>query len=183
VLATEAAFRGVPAALRRVVVKGDVFHDKGAVCKAGIALFFLLLRGLARLARVVVIRGNHDFVQERYAPGDEFCDTGDVIEALLAEAPVPGVRYLAGTGAVGDAPFGFGVLAVHDTCSRGGTAAKDIACPALPDPVRKRHRTHKRLQVPHVTCLPLVQLFVRLFERISLCGVVCFERNLVHSLR
>jgi len=95
-----------------VVVTGDVFHDKGSVGKAGIELFFALMRGLARHARVAVIRGNHDFVQERFAPGDPCCDTGDIIDALLSEAPIEGVAYLRSTGLHELPPFGLGVLAV-----------------------------------------------------------------------
>lgn len=134
VAAADRALSPAPESERLVVVAGDVFHDKGAVGKAGIELFFSLVRGLSRAARVIVIRGNHDYVQERYAPGDAHCDTGDVIEALLSEAPVERVTYLRDTGLAEFPPFGFGILGVQDCCSRGGTAAQDVACPALPDP-------------------------------------------------
>jgi hypothetical protein len=38
-----------------------------------------------------------------------------------------------------------------------------------------RKRTRKRLQVPHVSCLPLVQHFARLPEIMSLYVVVCYK--------
>ena len=134
---------------RLVVVTGDVFHDKGSVGKAGIELFFALMRGLARHARVAVIRGNHDFVQERFAPGDPCCDTGDIIDALLSEAPIEGVAYLRSTGLHELPPFGLGVLAVQDCCSRGGTAAQDLPLPALPRPDSFSDRVSHKIALFH----------------------------------
>lgn len=149
--AAERALEGCAPGERLVVVTGDVFHDKGSVGKAGIELFFRLLKGLSRAAPVIIIRGNHDYVQERFAPGDEHTDTGDVIEALLAEAPVEGVTYSSSTGLTEYPPFGLGVLCVQDCSSKGGTCSNDVTVPRLPDPAGFSDRVAHRIALFHGT--------------------------------
>jgi hypothetical protein len=43
--------------------------------------------------------------------------------------------------------------------------------------VRKCHRVHKRLQIPQVTSLQLVQLVVRLPKEMSQCVVVSYDKE------
>jgi molybdopterin-guanine dinucleotide biosynthesis protein A len=44
--------------------------------------------------------------------------------------------------------------------------------------VRKCHRAHKWLQVPHVHSSPLIQHVVRMAEQVSQCVVVCHDKEL-----
>jgi hypothetical protein len=45
----------------------------------------------------------------------------------------------------------------------------------------KHHRAHKRLQIPQVSCLSLVQPVVRLPEQMSQCVVVGYDKELIRA--
>lgn len=68
-----------------VVVAGDVFHNVSRVDGHAVELFMTFVRQVARLAPLVIIKGNHD---------DAACLTEpDIIKALLSSPP-EGVMYL-----------------------------------------------------------------------------------------
>lgn len=105
------------------VVAGDVLHDRSALDPHAVHVFRTLVFGLAELAPVVVIQGNHDHHPQHACPDAPH----DVLGELLALAQSDRVVYLKDSGHTVVAGIGFGVVTVHDSVpegeARSGSAA------------------------------------------------------------
>ena len=97
-----------------IVVTGDLFHHKNKLEPYGLELSLHLLRGLASLAPVFVIRGNHDYRQD--VPKER-----DMISALMSYQ-IPDVTYLDKTGVYTHLNLSFGLVAIQDTLLYGSTS-------------------------------------------------------------
>jgi DNA repair exonuclease SbcCD ATPase subunit len=107
-----------------IVIAGDVFHHKLKIESPGIKLILNFLSRLAKLARVYIIRGNHDYRQD--FPGEP-----DLIESLLS-IDIPNVTYLSSTGHYKIDNLGIGLVAIQDALQAGNTCGISTELPAFP---------------------------------------------------
>lgn len=107
-----------------IVVTGDLFHHKNKLEPYGLELALHLLRGLAALAPVFVIRGNHDYRQD--VPKER-----DMITALMSYQ-IPNVNYLDKTGVYTYHNLSFGLVAIQDTLLYGATTGISPDLPPFP---------------------------------------------------
>ena len=107
-----------------IVVTGDLFHHKNKLEPYGLELALHLLRGLAALAPVFVIRGNHDYRQD--VPKER-----DMITALMSYQ-IPNVNYLDKTGVYTHQNLSFGLVAIQDTLLYGSTTGISPDLPPFP---------------------------------------------------
>ena len=107
-----------------IVVTGDLFHHKNKLEPYGLELSLHLLRGLASLAPVFVIRGNHDYRQD--VPKER-----DMISALMSYQ-IPDVTYLDKTGVYTHLNLSFGLVAIQDTLLYGSTSGISPDLPPFP---------------------------------------------------
>ena len=107
-----------------IVVTGDLFHHKNKLEPYGLELALHLLRGLASLAPVFVIRGNHDYRQD--VPKER-----DMISALMSYQ-IPHVSYLDKTGVHTYKNLSFGLVAIQDTLLYGATTGISPDLPPFP---------------------------------------------------
>ena len=107
-----------------IVVTGDLFHHKNKLEPYGLELALHLLRGLAALAPVFVIRGNHDYRQD--VPKER-----DMITALMSYQ-IPNVNYLDKTGVYTHQNLSFGLVAIQDTLLYGATTGISPELPPFP---------------------------------------------------
>ena len=107
-----------------VIIAGDVFHHKLKIESPGIKLILKFLLKLAELARVYIIRGNHDYRQD-------FPHEPDLIESLLS-IDIPGVTYLASTGHYKIDNVGVGLVAIQDALHSGNTCGRVVELPGFP---------------------------------------------------
>ena len=107
-----------------IVVTGDLFHHKNKLEPYGLELALHLLRGLAALAPVFVIRGNHDYRQD--VPKER-----DMITALMSYQ-IPNVNYLDKTGVYTHQNLSFGLVAIQDTLLYGATTGISPDLPPFP---------------------------------------------------
>jgi len=107
-----------------IVVTGDLFHHKNKLEPYGLELALHLLRGLAALAPVFVIRGNHDYRQD--VPKER-----DMISALMSYQ-IPNVNYLDKTGVYTHQNLSFGLVAIQDTLLYGATTGISPELPPFP---------------------------------------------------
>ena len=97
------------------VIAGDVLHDRSALDPHAVRVFRTLVFGLAELAPVVVIQGNHDHHPQHACPDAPH----DVLGELLALVRSDRVVYLKDSGHTVVAGVGFGVVTVHDSVPEG----------------------------------------------------------------
>jgi DNA repair exonuclease SbcCD ATPase subunit/DNA repair exonuclease SbcCD nuclease subunit len=107
-----------------IVITGDLFHHKNKLEPYGLELALHLLRGLAALAPVFVIRGNHDYRQD--VPKER-----DMISALMSYQ-IPNVNYLDKTGVYTHKNISFGLVAIQDTLLYGATTGISPDLPPFP---------------------------------------------------
>jgi DNA repair exonuclease SbcCD ATPase subunit/DNA repair exonuclease SbcCD nuclease subunit len=107
-----------------IVITGDLFHHKNKLEPYGLELALHLLRGLAALAPVFVIRGNHDYRQD--IPKER-----DMISALMSYQ-IPYVSYLDKTGVYTHKNLSFGLVAIQDTLLYGATTGIAPDLPPFP---------------------------------------------------
>ena len=107
-----------------IVITGDLFHHKNKLEPCGLELALQLLRELAALAPVVLIRGNHDYRQD--IPLER-----DMISALMGYR-LPNVTYLDTTGVHTIGNIHFGVVAIQDTLLYGSASGIAKELPAFP---------------------------------------------------
>lgn len=111
------------------VIAGDVLHDRSALDPHAVHVFRTLIFGLADIAPVVVIQGNHDHHPQHACPDAPH----DVLGELLALAQTDRVVYLKDSGHTVVAGIGFGVVTVHDSVPEG-EARSGSAAPACEFP-------------------------------------------------
>lgn len=113
------------------VLAGDVFHDKSRLESPGIHLFQSLIHGLASIAPVYCILGNHDMSQSDVT-------SVDMLSAFLSgDACPPNVAYMRDTGLYRACDgVGFGLLAIQDVLLPGSGSGTLPASnrPPFPDP-------------------------------------------------
>lgn len=110
-----------------IVVTGDLFHHKNKLEPYGLELALFLMNGLASLAHVFVIRGNHDYRQD--VPKEQ-----DMISAIMSYN-IPNVTYLNTTGIHNYENISFGLVAIQDTLLYGSTTGIAGKLPDFPIPV------------------------------------------------
>lgn len=109
-----------------IVITGDIFHHKNKIEPYGLELAIYLLRGLAALAPVYIIRGNHDYRQDLpYAR--------DTITSIMTYE-IPNVNYLDETGVHSANGLNFGLVAIQDTLLHGATSGIVANLPPYPLP-------------------------------------------------
>ena len=109
-----------------IVITGDIFHHKNKLEPCGLELALHLLSGLASLAPVYLIRGNHDYRQD--VPNEH-----DMITALMSYN-IKNVTYLDKTGTYYHNNIGIGLVAIQDTLLYGSTSGISSELPPFPVP-------------------------------------------------
>jgi len=109
-----------------IVLTGDLFHNKHRLEPHGMRLAIKLFKGLAKLARTYVIRGNHDYRQD--APEEL-----DLIGAFN-EYDIPNLFYMDDTGTFEVDNVGFGLVAIQDALLRNSTSGIAADLPEFPVP-------------------------------------------------
>jgi len=109
-----------------IIITGDLFHHKNKVEPYALKLALYLLSGLAPLAPVYLIRGNHDYRQD--IPHEL-----DMISALMSHS-IPNVTYLDKTGTYYHGQVGMGLVAIQDTLLYGSTSGIAAELPMFPCP-------------------------------------------------
>ncbi len=108
-----------------IIICGDIFHNKSKVESHGIYLFNYLLKTLAEIAPVIIIQGNHDFVQSEL-------EELDMLSACLHN-PIKNVYYLEKTGLYIVGNIGFGLVSIKDVLQKGATSGQIEELPSFPD--------------------------------------------------
>lgn len=107
------------------VVTGDVFHHKLRIESPGLKLALELFRDLGALCPVYIIRGNHDFRQDKP-------DEPDLIQSLIH---LHNVHYIDETGTIAIDNVGFGIVTIQDLLQKGATSGMSHSMPAFPEPM------------------------------------------------
>lgn len=113
-----------------IVLTGDIFHDKGVIEPCGIDLFNVLVHGLAKRGKVVIIAGNHDMRQEHIA-SNENGNKADLIGTLKGAFPKD-VWYLDKTGVYEFDNVGIGLVVIDDILDKGNTTGLSQTLPEFP---------------------------------------------------
>jgi DNA repair exonuclease SbcCD ATPase subunit/DNA repair exonuclease SbcCD nuclease subunit len=116
-----------------IVITGDIFHDKNRIGPSGIKIATYLLQKLSTLAKVIVIRGNHDYRQDH--PTEH-----DMISALISYN-ILNVIYFDTTDIHTFQNISFGLTAIQETLLYGSTSG--IANNLPPFPVPPNNDTYK----------------------------------------
>jgi len=116
-----------------VVVAGDVFHHKLRIESPGLKLALEFFQSLGALCPVYVIRGNHDYRQDK--PHEP-----DLIQSLNH---LPNIHYLDETGVFSIDDIGFGVVTVQDSLQKGATVGVANELPLFPSPAFESTVKHK----------------------------------------
>ena len=109
-----------------IVITGDMFHHKNKVEPYALELAITLLQGLASLAPVYIIRGNHDYRQD--LPTEH-----DMISALMSYH-IHNVTYLDKTDIYTVQNIFIGLVAIQDTLLYGSTSGISSSLPSFPVP-------------------------------------------------
>lgn len=107
-----------------IIIAGDIFHHKLKIESPGLKLSLQFIQGLAKLAEVFIIRGNHDYKQA-------YPDEPDLIESLLS-IDIPNVTYLNKTGHYKVHNIGFGLVSIQDALFSGNTQGITPNLPTFP---------------------------------------------------
>lgn len=109
-----------------IVITGDIFHNKNKIGPSGIKIATYLLKKLAILANVIIIRGNHDYRQDH--PSEP-----DMISALISY-DIPNVTYIDTTGIYKFHNISFGLTTIQETLLYGSTSGISSELPEFPIP-------------------------------------------------
>jgi DNA repair exonuclease SbcCD nuclease subunit len=109
-----------------IVITGDIFHDKNRIGPSGIKIATYLLQKLSSLAKVYIIRGNHDYRQD--TPNEH-----DMISALMSY-DIPNVVYLDKSGIYMYENISLGLVAIQNTLLYGSTSGISAELPNFPNP-------------------------------------------------
>lgn len=117
-----------------VVVAGDVFHHKLRIESPGLKLSLDFFKNLGMLCPTYIIRGNHDFRQDKP-------DEPDLIQTFLH---LQNIFYIDNTGTIVIDNIGFGILTVQDALQKGSTSGLSHELRKFPEPVFDDEKvTHK----------------------------------------
>lgn len=117
-----------------IVCTGDLFHEKTQLSSRVVELATRCMRELCQIAPVILITGNHDFLQQNPA----ICDS---IQAVCGEGFHPNLHYLRTSGCYEFENVGFGVLSVLDAlrvASHGRNPDAVFPAPAFSPRVRHK---------------------------------------------
>lgn len=123
-----------------IVVTGDIFHDKDLNSPCGEELIGTLLQGLAATAPTVIIRGNHDYRQDKPLEKDLITPHCKSIENL---------HYFNETGCYEIENIGIGLVAIQDALLPNATSGIVRTLPPFPDPSDFSEAVTHRLALFH----------------------------------
>jgi DNA repair exonuclease SbcCD ATPase subunit/DNA repair exonuclease SbcCD nuclease subunit len=129
-----------------IIITGDLFHAKSKCESSGIILFNFLLTSLSQLAPVLLILGNHDYVQMK-------SDETDMISAFLKYNSINNVYYLEKTGYYIVNNIGFGLVSVKDTLENGNTSGQIEELPIFPNPMNFPDNIRIKIALFHGTII------------------------------
>jgi DNA repair exonuclease SbcCD ATPase subunit len=109
-----------------IAILGDLFHNKSKIESHGIYLFNYLLKSLSTLAPVLLIQGNHDYIQSE-------TEDIDLLDACLKN-PINNVFYLNKTGHYKIGNIGFGLMSIKDVLQKGSSSGQNENLPLFPKP-------------------------------------------------
>jgi DNA repair exonuclease SbcCD ATPase subunit len=109
------------------VICGDIFHHKLQISPPGIKLFYSIVYKLANYMPIIIIQGNHDFLQQNAIE-----DKIDLIEALLNENEHHNIHYLKDTGNYEFDNINFGLVSIVDILKSGASSGKVDNLPIFP---------------------------------------------------
>ncbi len=109
-----------------IILCGDIFHNKNKVESHGIYLFNFFINSLSDLAPLIIIQGNHDFLQSEK-------EHVDLLSAFLHN-PNKNIYYLEKTGLYTVGNIGFGLISIKDILMSGSTSGQVEILPQFPNP-------------------------------------------------
>ena len=117
-----------------VCITGDIIETKGAIGGPGIELFFKLVKDIATLSPVYIIKGNHDYRQENDDKDNTELDIiGPLLGGLQSDDCV-NIAYLRDTGHYIAGNVGFSLVAIHDALKCGASSGIVDNLPEFPKP-------------------------------------------------
>jgi DNA repair exonuclease SbcCD ATPase subunit len=112
-----------------IVVTGDLFNSKNSLHSCANKLGHYFLEGLSEIADVIVIRGNHDYRQDR--PEDM-----DTITPFITNKSLPNVIYYDKTDVYKYKNIAFGLVAIQDALLYGATGGIKEELDNFPSPAK-----------------------------------------------
>ena len=121
------------------VVSGDIFHDKVKLSACSVKLFSTFIRSISCLMPLYIIRGNHDYQQDKP-------EIDDLIQSVIQcydihidkkedDVNLGNIYYMNSTDHYIANNIGFGVVSVQDTLVDGTSSGKQLAkLPTFPSP-------------------------------------------------
>lgn len=121
------------------VVTGDIFHDKVKLSACSVQLFSAFIRSLSSLMPLYIIRGNHDYQQDKP-------EIDDLIQSVMQcydihvdkkedDVNLGNIYYMNTTDHYIANNIGFGVVSVQDTLVDGTSSGKQLdKLPLFPSP-------------------------------------------------
>lgn len=122
-----------------VVVAGDVFHHKLRIESPGLKLSLEFFKNLGMLCPTYVIRGNHDYRQDKP-------DEPDLIQTFLH---LQNVFYIDNTCTQVVDNIGFGIITVQDALQKGSTSGMAHELLKFPEPIFDDDRVTHRIGLFH----------------------------------
>jgi len=122
-----------------VVVAGDVFHHKLRIESPGLKLSLDFFKNLGSLCPTYIIRGNHDFRQDKP-------EEPDLIQTFLH---LNNIFYIDATGTTVVDNIGFGILTVQDALQKGSTSGLSHELNKFPEPIFDDENVTHRIGLFH----------------------------------
>lgn len=123
------------------VVTGDIFHDKVKLSACSVQLFNAFIRSISSLMPLYIIRGNHDYQQDKPEIDDliqsviQCYDVHMDAFGVTTDVNIGNIYYMNTTGHYVANNVGFGVVSVQDTLVDGTSSGKQIdKLPPFPSP-------------------------------------------------
>jgi DNA repair exonuclease SbcCD ATPase subunit len=126
-----------------IVITGDVFDNKDVVNMCGWNLLYNFIHQLSLCAPVYIIKGNHDYRQERP-------DIPDML-SFLKIVPLNNVTYLDEVGFYYAGDIGFALMPIHFTLNAGCAVGRSDVMPEFPSALNMRKGLRKRIALFHGT--------------------------------
>tara|TARA_Y100000389_G_scaffold205122_1_gene263530 strand:+ start:5087 stop:8962 length:3876 start_codon:yes stop_codon:yes gene_type:complete len=115
-----------------LVICGDIFHHKLQISPPGIRLFNTFIKKVSKLMPIIIIQGNHDFLQENNE------QSHDIIEAILLNNESSNVIYLRDTGIYEYENINFGLVSIQDMLKSGCSSGIVNELPSFPKPIERK---------------------------------------------
>jgi len=110
-----------------IVVPGDIFHHKNDLGPPGYEIANHFFKGLSELSKTVIIRGNHDILQQ--SPNEK-----DYVTAILMTNNYPNITYLDKTDTYEIENIGIGIVAIKDALLINASSGISRELPPFPKP-------------------------------------------------